>query len=245
MDWFSKIETPRAFPNTGWSSPKKMLTQHLISHPSCPHFMSMVRLHLSSTLSNGAVAHFFPCWMVCTPPSYYYFFFMPPNSHFPLCAKKYFFSLGATTPSSLIWCCQFFFWWMHASSKLLLPCGCKSFSFSMVLGSSIFQTTFFPFSLFLEHNSTFCPHTCCTIPFSLAKTNLLNLLPIIILLTPLAWIWHLTSLKIIFLFPQSCGLHFFLERNPTTCLHHDLKWSEHLPIHPEPLFPLFIFSNVD
>ena len=92
-------------------------------------------------------------------------------------------SLGAADPSSLVWCCQSFFSWMRASSKILLPCSCKSFFFSMVLDSSFFKTIFFPFSFFLEHNPTFCPHTRCTLLFSLSKTSFLNILHIIILLT--------------------------------------------------------------
>ena len=40
------------------------------------------------------------------------------------------------------------------------------------------------FSFFLEHNLTSCPHTRYTLSFHLLKPSLLNLLPIIILLTP-------------------------------------------------------------
>ena len=47
-----------------------------------------------------------------------------------------------------------------------------------------FQTTFFIFFFFLEHNLTSCPHTRCTISFHLPKPSILNLLPIIIPLTP-------------------------------------------------------------
>ena len=54
-----------------------------------------------------------------------------------------------------------------------------------------FQTTFFIFYFyFFEHNLTSCPHTRYTIFFHLPKPRLLNLLPIIILLTPPTWKWH-------------------------------------------------------
>ena len=45
MDWFSKTAVSRAFPNMSWSPLQKKLTQPLISHPSCPPFLSMVRVH--------------------------------------------------------------------------------------------------------------------------------------------------------------------------------------------------------
>ena len=90
------------------------------------------------------------------------------------------------------WCnCTFSSLLNHVSSSLLSVE--KSFFLFSVLVLFLFRPPFF----FFEHNLTSYPHTRCTRSFHLPKPSLLNLLPIIILLTPPA-----TFIMLIF-FPWS------------------------------------------
>ena len=94
------------------------------------------------------------------------------------------------------WCnCTFSSLLNHVSSSLLSVE--KSFFLFSVLVLFLFRPSSFLFSFFLQHNLTSCPLTHCTLSFHLPKPSLLNLLPIIILLTPPA-----TFIMLIF-FPWS------------------------------------------